>query len=141
MSALYPVCCLLTHDFSDLSNKQADRNNYDFCLLPFLLKIFLVLHFQFLCVCVFICICRHMCTHVNVNVCMQMCVHVCVFMCIRRCVCTCVFMCMCRCVCSCVYADVCTHVDAGDLDSGSHDCVAGILHSSPYPRPQLLCLR
>lgn len=70
-----------------------------------------------------------MCTCVNVNVYMQMCVHVYVF------------MCMCRCVYSCVYADVCAHVDAGDLDSGSHGCVADILHSGPYPRPQLLCLR
>lgn len=70
--------------------------------------------------CVHVCSC--MCSFVYADVC----VHVC-FLCVH------VYMQMCvhMHVRSCVYADAYAHVDAGDLNSGSHGCVAGILHSGP----------
>lgn len=74
------------------SSKQADRNNYDFCLLPFSLKSSWFYKWgsslQFLRVCVFMCICRYVCT------------------CVR----SCIYADVCACVCSCVYADECAHV-------------------------------
>ena len=97
---------------------------------------------DFLCVCVYTCVCMCMCVyvcvcmHVYVYVCayiMCVCVHVCMCMCMYMCtyvcvfVCQCVHMCVCVCVCVCVRERMyyrCVSIDVNMYICSEKHCLA-----------------